>query len=343
MKTTLTISVLTTTALLASCGPTKPSGKIEEARAFKQVTLPVNVAPTLVPIDEAFQQQATNQIALAFNSSDPVIKAQALEAMSRTRDPAASDRIQRAMTDKDWIVRFAGAMCAGDLKLKNTYKTIAAAAFDQDPNVRVAVRYALHRLGDKSLSKDLEALSLNSNENVRANVAFALGLLGEPTGTRILQPMIADPNFNVRMQTAEALWRLGDEQGLKNLIAASVSKFTDDQIVAVLAMAGPRDQRVKPYVMAKFANDHDKKQFVELQLVAARALGMLGDDSGFGLAVRTCVSTDPRQRSLAALALGDIGRSDAQDALSRLLHDTAPGVQLSAATALRLLGNRNRP
>jgi HEAT repeat protein len=61
---------------------------------------------------------------------------------------------------------------------------------------------------------------------------------------------------------------------------------------------------------------------------------MVGSDEGFGVAVKASKSTDPRQRVLAALALGAIGRSDAQDTLRKLLSDGDPDVRLAAATAL---------
>lgn len=333
------ILVLGVLVLAGGCGPGKPRpSQPPEAKIFKSVTVPPNIAMTNVPIDANAQQQAQNQILLAFNSSDPVIKAQALEAMSRTRDPSAADRALRALADRNWLVRFAGAMCAGDLRLKSTYKALAALAEDSDANVRVAVRYALHQLGDKSLSKDLEPLSQNADPHVRGNVAMVLGRMGEPTATRVLKPMLTDTDFDVRQQASEALFRLGDEQGHKNLVAGSLSGYVDDQIFSVLGLASTHDLRQKPYIMAKFANDHDQKQLVELQLVAARALGMLGDDSGFGLAVRNTTHSDPRRRSLAALALGDIGRSDGQDALAKLLNDPSPEVRLAAATALRQIG-----
>jgi HEAT repeat protein len=340
MKLLLTISVVTVAVALSGCGQPRSQGTPSEAKVFKEVTFPANIPPVAVPIDEAVQQKALNQITLAFGSSDPIIRAQSLEAMSRTRDPSATERAQRALADKEWIVRFAGALAAGDLKLKSLYKPLVAVAFDPNPSVRVAVRYALHQIGDRSLSKDLEALSQNGDSHVRGNVAMVLGLMNEPTAARVLRPMISDSELDVRMQAAEALWRLGDEEGKKILIAGTVSGYVDDQIFSVLGLVGPRDQRVKPYVMAKFANDRDKGQLTELQLVAARALGMLGDDSGYGLAVRTATSPDPRRRSLAALALGDIGRPDAQDTLAKLLDDPSQSVRLSAATALRLIANR---
>ncbi len=69
-------------------------------------------------------------------------------------------------------------------------------------------------------------------------------------------------------------------------------------------------------------------------LVAARALGMLDSDEGYGVAMAGATSRDPRQRELAAFAFGAIGRSDAQKYLGTLLHDTNPDVRIAAATAI---------
>lgn len=288
-------------------------------------------------IDPRLQQLASDEIAKAFASPDRVLRAQSLEAMSRTNDPRAAEMVIRAMADKEWIVRFAATMCAGDLKLAESYRAVAKAAFDDNANVRVGARYALHRLGDYSLSKELEVLSQNPDPRVRANVAMVLGLLKEPTGTRLVRPMLSDPDEGVRLAAAESLWALGDQQGLRNLVAGTISKFPDEQIVCTLALARPRDLSVKEYVTGKLAIDKDGRQYVELQLAAARALGMLNDDSGFGVAAQAAKSGEPRQRSMAALALGAIGRPDAQPTLAKLIADPKPDVRLAAATAVRQL------
>lgn len=300
-----------------------------------------NVPPRVAtPIDPALQQRAGDEIANAFASSDPVLRAQALEATSRTNDPAAGDRILRGLADGEWVVRFAAAMCAGDLKHRGAFAALRAASADQEPSVRVAVRYALHVLGDKSLSKDLEAMSQNPDPRVRGTVAVVLGRMGEPTAIRILRPMLADPQPSVKLQVAEAMWRLGNEQGLENLIAGTVSPHGDDQVFCILALAGPKDQRVKDNILGKLSIDKDGKQYPEVQLIAARTLGILGDDSGFGVAMGYASSNDPRQRVLAALALGDIARSDGQSALAKLLNDNDASVRLAAATGLRQIGAR---
>ena len=63
-------------------------------------------------------------------------------------------------------------------------------------------------------------------------------------------------------------------------------------------------------------------------------MGMLGSDEGYVVAMKALKSTDPRQRLLAALALGAIGRADAQDELAPLLKDADQTVRIGAATAL---------
>jgi HEAT repeat protein len=78
--------------------------------------------------------------------------------------------------------------------------------------------------------------------------------------------------------------------------------------------------------------------WAEIGLVAARAMGELGSDEGYGVAVSGARSADPRQKSLAALAFGAIGRADAQTYLAPLLRDPSPGVRLASATGILQLG-----
>jgi HEAT repeat protein len=79
--------------------------------------------------------------------------------------------------------------------------------------------------------------------------------------------------------------------------------------------------------------------YPEVRVVAARAMGMLGSDAGHGIAAEAARSPDVYQRHRAAMALGDIGRSDAQPILAELMKQTdAPAdVRLAAARGLLLL------
>jgi HEAT repeat protein len=159
---------------------------------------------------------------------------------------------------------------------------------------------------------------------------MVLGLMGEPSAVKILLPMlVADPSPAIRLQAAESLWRLGNEQGMKALVVSTVTNYSDDRMIAVLALAGPRNPRALGHI-----GGHLTSQYDEVSLAAARAAGMLGSEEGYGVALKGAKSTDPRQRMLAALAMGAIGRPDSQPPLSLLLKDPDQDVRIAAATAI---------
>jgi HEAT repeat protein len=140
---------------------------------------------------------------------------------------------------------------------------------------------------------------------------------------------MSDPSAPVRIQAAEALWLLGDQRGLEALLAYAISVFPDDQIIALHALAEPRNLRAAQELRSELT-----EVYPEVSLAAARGLGMLGSDEGWHVAITGAKSVEPRQRSLAALAMGAIGRCDLQPPLATLLKDPDPSVRISAATAV---------
>jgi HEAT repeat protein len=236
------------------------------------------------------------------------------------------------LADDAGVVRFAATLASGELKLPNARPYLARMLDDVDPSVRVGARFALHRLGDKSHSHDLETYAKDPSPRTRGDTALVLGLIGEPTAANVLIPMLADNNAAVRLQASEALWRLGNEAGLERLVSYSVSGHPDDVMIALTALAGPRDRRVLGHITGNLTSDYE-----EVSLVAARAAGMLGSDAGYGVALKGMKSRDPRQRMLAALAFGAIGRTDAQQHLGNLLKDPDADVRIAAATSLLMM------
>jgi HEAT repeat protein len=102
-------------------------------------------------------------------------------------------------------------------------------------------------------------------------------------------------------------------------------------VVAILALAGPRDERVAQHIVQAY----EKGDEPEVVLAAARALGMLGSSKGLRPARDLTRNSSPRLRSLAALALGAIGnREIGIPALEPLLSDPDADVRVSAAQAI---------
>jgi HEAT repeat protein len=161
--------------------------------------------------------------------------------------------------------------------------------------------------------------------------------------------MRADAHPAVREQAAEALWLLDDKVGLTDLVGLSISARPDEQMMGVLGLAARKDPSVAGHIRSVF-NSPTEGDYFRVHLVAARALAMAcpgsGPDSpydlGYAAAMKGAASRDARQRTLAALALGEIARSDTQETLAKLLKDDDKDVRVAAATAALQVGQSPR-
>jgi HEAT repeat protein len=324
-------ALVTIALLLGGCagnGDNKPAIVDRQIPAPKEPPAPPPVRNER--LDPALQTAARAELDAALNSDEKFVRAHAIEAAQNTLGAAAKATYLAGLTDARDSVRFTSAMAIGRLQIADAKPQLLQMVNDPNATVGVAVRYALHRLGDSTYPKDLEATARDPDWRVRANTAMVLGLLNEQTAIRVLRPMQRDAEPAVHVQVAEALWRLGDTDGLKMLVASAQSRFTDDQMIAVLALAAPKDRRVLGHLRSSLTADYP-----EICLVAARAMGILGSDAGYAIAAEGAKSKDPRQRLLAAQALGAIGRTDAQGLLADLLKDReSTDVRLSAAQAI---------
>jgi HEAT repeat protein len=262
------------------------------------------------------------------------MRANAVEAAQLTMGAEARPIVLQALKDRSNAVRFAAVMAVGKLRWKDLHDELLSASDDSSIRVRIASRYALHRIGDTSLSHDLEQAAQNPDPRVRVDTAMVLGLLNDKSAIKILQRLLTDSDADVRIQAAESLWRLGDQRGLDVLVAGSVSNFVDDRMWCLTALAAPKNQQVAQHLYGQLTDDDPRQGYAEVSLVAARALGDIGMDAGYGVALKGAKSPDARQRFLGAMAFGAIGRSDAQPALAPLLNDTDAQVRLGAATAM---------
>src|SRR5688500_4046240 len=197
--------------------------------------LPSVPARREVALDPALAQRAKNELLTAATSTDPIVRAHAIEAVGHSLQADSKDLILAAMKDPEPRVRFAAAMAAGELKLQEARDPALALVEDANSSVRIAARFALHQAGDFALSHDLESTSRSEDRKVRADTALVLGLMNEPTASRILLPMLLDADPAVRYQAAESLWRLGDPAALEMLVAGTFSSYPDDQMMCLLA------------------------------------------------------------------------------------------------------------
>lgn len=308
-------------------------------------------APRDIPIDPQLVADAKAELDKLLKAELAFDRVYAIEGLRHVEGEKAAEQIVSQMNVDAQAVRFAAVMAAGDLKLEAAKPQLLKLVNDPDRRVQVAVRYALHRLGDTTRSHDLEAFAQyvgraggppNEGERVRGATAMVLGRLGEPSGKGILRLLRVDAAPTVRQQADEALFLLGDERGRDSILGYTTSHHPDDVLFAMRALAQKRDPTYKLYAWSKLseAND-DKKGYLEVALAAAMAMGAMGFDDGYGVAMKGMTDKDKqlgmRRRVLAAGAFGTIGRSDAQPYLATLLKDPESEVRAAAATAILLI------
>lgn len=277
---------------------------------------------------------------------NPLVRAEAVEALLSSRLQEGSPWIRTALLDEHPAVRFAACVAVGVSHDASARTAVGTCADDANASVRVAALFALHRLGDTTRTGYIPGYLLDHKDPaVRRNAALILGLLGEESAVRILAKAMRDPDEGVRHHALEAMARLGNREARQELTFMTNSGVGSLEVVALSALGNTRDPRFRDTFLYKL----ETAAHLETKLAATRCLGRLGSDAGFDLALRALRAkhkapkdpNDPpaertlRIRQMAAAALGALGRLGALPALDKQLHDPSdPRVQVSAAEAI---------
>ncbi|MDD4889155.1 MAG: HEAT repeat domain-containing protein, partial [Phycisphaerae bacterium] len=153
---------------------------------------------------------------------------------------------------------------------------------------------------------------------LRAETVYILSLIPSLKPRPLLQVALADPDIGVQVAAQNRLAVLGDDKALDAVVNMAQSPVADEQLDALDTMG-----QVKLENLDALRACFDTARHREVQMAAARALGMHGDPRGQKLALSWLnykdrdrlspadLEKDPlheyRVRFLAALALGAIG------------------------------------
>jgi HEAT repeat protein len=289
----------------------------------------------------------------------PIVRCQAVEALQEIAPAEGVPWIRSALGDENAGVRFAACLALGTLRDTTSKARITACLDDPDPSVQVGAIFALHRLGDTSQTHRLPEYLLDAPDPaVRRNAATVLGHLGEPGAVKLLARVMNDSDEGLQLQALEAMALLGNEEARQQLVFLAHSGLGAREAFAITALGHTGD--------AQFAEMYAYKlktaQHWETKLAAARALGRLGRRDGYAMAAKCVTFNRPdrraevvaddslelqivRIRSMAALALGDIGDQRALPPLADAIdHPYDPRVELAAALAiLKILNHQAGP
>jgi HEAT repeat protein len=248
-----------------------------------------------------------------------------------------------------------GEMCKAGIKAGRLETCLTplqeALTKDPDPLVRRSAAVALGSLegdGAERAKGVLEQALTDTSPDVRQNAAWALGQLGTDS-TAALKKAMADPDRLVVREAAKALGLIGPSAhaALPELLASC--RHADVEVrkaalASLVGLVGPDDKGAcKP--LRQVLKDPD----VEVRRNAALALGNIGGSEAADavpiLVEALLQKSDPELRGQAAAVLRNVGPPAvaALDPLRKALKDPDPQLRANAALGLGGLGTAAEP
>jgi cellulose synthase operon protein C len=264
------------------------------------------------------------------------IRRMAAEVLGYEPNPRAVEALGRALSDGDPEVRAKVAEALGASRNRDATLPLLGRLDDSIPDVRRAVVEALESLRDPRSLVPLIGKIQDARPDVRSSVARALGRLGDKRAASALVLSLRDQEADVRRAAVEALGELAEPTSLVSILSLLESE-TDPTVreAALSALAGFSDPSAEQSLIAALGSGSEREQ-----QAAAQALSRRGPAASSALS--RCVEFDPRpaQTEGCALALAEMGGSDASRALGRAMER---GVLAPAAglTALARLGDES--
>lgn len=275
-------------------------------------------------------------------SPTPVLRVHAIEALGQVARVSSVRYILKGLRDEYWGVRFAACMALMELGHQGASPLLEQRLEDTDISVRVAAAGALHSFGQKR-HFDIFGQALNSEEPmVRRNACMVIGRMGDRDegALKVLRQLyLREDDMAVKLLVAEAMALLGDKKMLRMMANYARSGYDDEQIVGLLAIGEVGGDQWLDQVAYVYQQSRGSRR-LGMRLVAGRALAMMGDDRGFGAAVRALShksgssSESAQIRALAAMAVGQMSRPEALCKLRGLLEDLEDEVRVAAAGAI---------
>lgn len=307
---------------------------------------------TKMPVlDQAhLRQRALDFLHRAARGEIDVVASNAIESLVEIDPEGAARHFRAALTSEIAMIRFAGCVALGDIRDCGAAKRIRKRLTDTNEQVRLGAAFALFICGDRQQGHLLRrALRDGSDENIRATAAMLMGRIGEPPAVHELRLAADDDSTMVNMQALASMALLGDDESIDRLIQYAQGE-TIMRILALSTMVELADERTTEALLYRLRLKYPD-EYLQHRLVAARALGRLGRNDGYELAMKSLsfgphnapseMSADEKReevtrvRSLAALALGDIGDERALSVLEYVAKTADDSrLQIAASAAI---------
>jgi HEAT repeat protein len=172
---------------------------------------------------------------------------------------------------------------------------------------------------------------------VRFAAAEAIGDVRYAAGEYGLRRLLSDRNDNIKIAAAYALTRLG--KGDFSGIIRRLTKSKDQTVRANAAMLlGKLGNKKDIKLLYEVISDSDSRDWVKIETV--KAIARLGDEKIYrSKCWPLLISKYADDRIMGVKAMGELGTTDAKNAIKTMLYDDIMEVRLYAAGQLGQLGD----
>lgn len=292
-----------------------------------------------LPIEE----QARWQIIEVLGSDNLLKRMNAIEAIGLSKDESLmANLIMILKNDKSTEAeKYAALMAIGDVRFKTATEVVRKYAGNEAPNLDIASAYALIRLGDTSLERYKAILKYldSENQSARDNAVVALGKAGDRKYINLLRWIFSNENYTERTKllAVEAMAELRDPEAFGKSWALMISKRADDRVMGIKSMRKLMTDDSRNSILTMLDDG-----VLEVRLVAAGQLAMMGDKSGLPLVEDFFANILPKlegtDRSRALIHAIDaviaLKKTEVARYLPELMKDDSEDVRLKAAQAI---------
>lgn len=296
----------------------------------------------------------------------PVVRKNALEALTSLREEAAIPFLAQYLNDPDDWVRSTVVKSLGEIGGPDAISLLTKAAGDGDVDTAEEAVGFLGKIGGEDVISFLTDFMENQHGKLLGGVAQALGQAGAVKSIPKLAQLLneykhddSDDDFPevllggwikgyVRAKIAGALCRLGDERGRVGLIEAITQGDSTERKVAAKALARCRPDETKallPEVISKIKTTYDLANYDIAALAGILYDLNACDDSRVITAMINLLDnshgSNDSSATVAMNVLGRVGGPAAVAALVRAAEHSDPMTQLAAMTALGNIADEN--
>ena len=250
------------------------------------------------------------------------------QLQAKDLDPLAAPALAGAVTTQDKIDVSNVIQAA---RLRSGAPGLIEYLKDADALVRLEAIGALGSLDAKAAAPEIRKQINDPNPLNRLLAVHALGELGAKEAVPDLVPLLKDPDGDLKSKTVDVLVILGAKEAVPELLDLIKEGLGPD--TAARQLGWLRAKEAIPSVRALLV-DGD----IDVRLAAAWALGRMGSDAGFPLAVAQLDHAVPRVRSEALRIVAEFEVKGAIHGLVRMLANR--DLSVPAGRGLCRLGSR---